>query len=73
MPFFQHEETMGCVQTFFGNNPPSKRFFRITEKQYIDWLSNQSQSLPDTQQPLCGSGETPSRKSQNDIFDVEVS
>lgn len=46
MPFFQHEETGGCVQTFFGNKPPSRRFFEITEKQYKMWLANQSKSLP---------------------------
>ena len=51
MPFFQHEETGGCVQTFFGNKPPSKRFYEITEEQYKMWLANQSKSLPtNTQQ-----------------------
>jgi len=51
MPFFQHEETGGCVQTFFGNKPPSRRFYEITEKQYKMWLANQAKSLPtDTQQ-----------------------
>ena len=44
--FFQHEETGGCVQTFFGNKPPSKRFSEITEEQYKMWLANQSKSLP---------------------------
>lgn len=42
MPFFQHEETGGCVQTFFGNKPPSRRFYEITEKQYKMWLANQA-------------------------------
>lgn len=42
MPFFQHEETGGCVQTFFGNKPPSRRFYEITEKQYKTWLANQN-------------------------------
>ena len=46
MPFFQHEETGGCVQTFFGNKPPSRRFYEITEKQYKMWLANQAKSLP---------------------------
>ena len=51
MPFFQHEETGGCVQTFFGNKPPSRRFYEITEKQYKMWLANQAKSLPtNTQQ-----------------------
>ncbi len=48
MPFFQHEETGGCVQTFFGNKPPSIRFYEITEKQYKMWLANQAKSLPTT-------------------------
>lgn len=42
MPFFQHEETGICVQTFFGNKPPSRRFYEITEKQYKMWLANQA-------------------------------
>jgi hypothetical protein len=42
MPFFQHEETGGCVQTFFGNKPPSRRFYEITEEQYKMWLANQA-------------------------------
>jgi len=46
MPFFQHEETGGCVQTFFGNKPPSRRFYEITEKQYKMWLADQAKSLP---------------------------
>ena len=53
MPFFQHEETGVCVQTFFGNKPPSKRFYEITEEQYKMWLANQPKSLPaNTQQQL---------------------
>jgi hypothetical protein len=42
MPFFQHEETGGCVQTFFGNKPPSRRFYEITETQYKMWLADQA-------------------------------
>ena len=40
MPFFQHEETGSCVQTFFGNKPPSRRFYEITEKQYLEHLNS---------------------------------
>lgn len=44
MPFFQHEDTGICVQTFFGNKPPSRRFYEITEKQYKIWSANQATS-----------------------------
>ena len=56
MPFFQHEDTGGCVQTFSGNEPPSKRYYEITGEQYKMWLENQPKSLPtNTQQQLSAS------------------
>ena len=58
MPFFQHEETGVCVQTFFGNKPPSRRFYEITETQYKMWLANQEKSFPtNTQQQLYDANE----------------